>query len=765
MERLVAAMAALIAARPRTVLSIASALAALGAWLGAFHLRIDSDTDSLILESRPYMPAYRAFLAEFGDLEGAIIAVDPKGSDAEARAAVDFLAARLAKHRVAASISPEEQWRLASWAADDAELAALAATAPALAAIAAGREAEHPLVAAELAKPREREYLRAPGGTLLLVDVRFEKRFEETEPFREAVADMRAAIDEARARFPSVEMGLTGKPVLQHDEMSTATSDMTRASIGSLVVIVGLFAVFFRGLRRPLLATVAFLVAAAWTYGAASLLVGRLTLLSMVFMLVLVGAGLDYGVHVVSRYGEFRRSRPRLEAVRDALASVGPGMLTGAAASSAVFLMALFGSFGGLRELGVVAAAGLLLCAVAMVTVLPALLVLFGDGAREPEPEHRVPTAPAPPGLARIAVALVPVVVLLLPAALGPRFDLNLLNLQSEGLESVRWEERLLRDSAAASWYAVSVADSLDDASALEARAKGEGVILRTESALSLVKPDTDDRRRLRARIAAADLPAATAGSSTAAGAARAIIEGARAPLREALPAAVRDRMVSPGGKFLVAYFPASDAWDPHHLGRFVARVRAVDPAATGVPFTQHHSTDDMVKTFLIVTLLSVAAIALIAWIDLGRIGLAALAVGTVLAGVGMTLGAMPLLGIEVNLANFFAVPMLIGLGVDSAIHIIHRARQDPARLGHTVRAVAFTALTTAIGFGALVLADHRGMRSLGAVMLAGSLCCMYAACAVLPLILRRAQNSLGSSADTSSGSTPSGSAAMNRLP
>ena len=208
-------------------------------------------------------------------------------------------------------------------------------------------------------------------------------------------------------------------------------------------------------------------------------------------------------------------------------------------------------------------------------------------------------------------------------------------------------------------------------------------------------------------------------------------------PLREALPAAVRDRMVSPGGKFLVSYFPSGDAWNPRELGRFVARVRAVDSDATGVPFTQHGSIDDMVKTFLVVSLLSIAAIALIAWLDLRSIGLAALAVGTVIAGVGMTLGAMPLLGVDVNLANFFAIPMLIGLGVDSAIHIIHRARQDPARLGNTVRAVGFTALTTAIGFGALVFADHRGMRSLGLVMLAGSLCCMYAACVVLPLLLR----------------------------
>ncbi|MFM1805011.1 MAG: putative efflux pump, superfamily [Planctomycetota bacterium] len=767
---MITALSRLVTERPRAVLACGVMLALIGAWLGATRLRIDSDTDSLILESRPYMPAYRAFLAEFGDLEGAIIAVDPKGRDAEARAAVDFLATRLAQYRVAAFVTPEEQWRLATWSASDAELALLASSAPALADIAAGRESAHPLVAHRLSEPRGREYLRAPGGTLLLIDARFEKRFAEAEPFRAAVLDLRAAVDEARARYPTVDIGLTGKPVLQHDEMATATADMTRASIASLAVIVVLFAVAFRGLRRPLLATIAFLIASAWTYGAATLLVGRLTLLSMVFMLVLVGAGLDYGVHVVSRYGETRRHGTRIDAVRTALVSVGPGMLTGAIASAAVFLLALFGSFGGLRELGVVAAAGLVLCALAMVTVLPALLVLFGDGAREPDRERCTTAAPAAaiprrPRVGTVVLAGLPILALALPALLGPRFDLNLLNLQSDGLESVHWERRLMHDSAAASWYAVSVADSLEEVAALESRAKEERVILRSESALSFMQPETDARRALRRSIADIAIDEAPAGASAATMAARAIVEGARLPLRDALPAAVRDRMVSTGGRFLVSYFPAVDAWNPRQLGRFVARVRAVDAKATGVPFIQHRSIDDMVKTFLVVSLLAVAAIALVAWIDLRRLGLTALAVGTVLAGVGMTLGTMPLLGVELNLANFFAIPMLIGLGIDSAIHIIHRAREDPARLDRTVRTVGFTALTTAIGFGALVFADHRGMRSLGLVMLVGSLSCMYAACVALPLLLRRTQNASGAPAETNSGSTPSGSAAMNRLP
>ena len=736
---MIARLAAFVTRWPRAVVAASVVLAALGAWLGAFHLTIDSDTDSLIAPERPFMRDYRAFLAEFGDLEGAIIAVDPRGDHVAAEAAVDFLATALAQHGVSAFLEPYEHWRLASWSASDAELTAMAAVAPALGAVAAGRDGEQPLVALELAKPRPRAYLRAPGGTILLIDVRFEKRFADAEPFRIAVDDIRARIEEARAKFPTVEIGLTGKPVLQHDEMATATADMTRASIGSMALIVVLFALFFRGLRRPLLATIAFLIATAWTYGAATLLVGHLTLLSMVFLLVLVGAGLDYGVHVVSRYAEMRRAMPRTDAVRAAVASVGPGLLAGAIATAAVFLLALFGSFGGLRELGVIAAAGIVCCAVAMLTVLPALLVLVGDGRAVPTTPERLQTAHAAPRRRVALLTLLPVALLISVAALaGVRFDLNLLNLQSPGLESVEWERRLHRDSVAASWYAVSIADSLEEVARLEALAKQEQVILRTDSVLSIIAPECDARRALRARLAAIDLPPSLEHPTAVREAARAILEGARMSLRDVLPAAVRDRMVSEGGRYLVQYFPSGDAWIPRELGRFVARVRSIDPSATGVPMTQHHSMDDLVKTFLVVSLLSLAAIAIIAWIDLRSAKLALLAAVVVVVGIGMLIGAMPIFNLSINLANFFAVPMLIGLSVDSAIHIMHRARQDASRLAETVRTVAFTALTTAIGFGALVFADHRGMRSLGAVMLLGSLCAMYVACVVLPVILRR---------------------------
>ena len=782
-------LALFVTAWPRAVVITAIVLGAVGAWLGVARLRIDGDTDSLIAAERPFMQDYRAFQAEFGDLEGVVIAVDPKGSDAAGKRAIDAIAAQLETlqqqsmvSRIGARIEPAEQWRLASWSANDGELAAMAAAAPAIAAIARGEESAHPLVARALSQARAPEYLRVPGGTLFLIEAIPAKDFTALEPFTAAIGAIRAKLDEVRVAHPDVDIGLTGKPVLQADEMSTANNDMMRASVGSLVVITVLFIIVFRGIRRPLLAVAAFAIASAWTYGAATILVGRLTLLSTVFMLVLVGAGLDYGVHVVSRYGEMRRRFARAEAVRAALVSVGPGTITGAIGSARVFFLALATDFGGLRELGIVAGTGLLLCAIAMVTVLPALLALAGDERgveghvampKVAMPKVAVPEAIsppttlsaialAPPRVSTMLMACVPIVACLLglPWAFG--FQSNLLELQSSNLASVRWERRLFEDSPGASWYAVSMADSLERVAALEVSAQHATAIARTESVLSLVKLDTPARAALRKQVAdAVDAPlVALANPTPASEAARWIIEGAQASLRDALPAAVRDRMVSPGGKFLVQYFPSVDAWEEAPLASFVASVHRIDSMATGVPVTQLNSILDMRNAFTRVSWLSIIAVTLIAWFDFRRMSATLLATATVLAGVAMTLGLMPMMGIELNLANFFAIPMLIGLGIDSAVHIIHRARQDPAQLATTVRAVAFTALTTAIGFGSLVIAEHRGMRSLGLAMGVGSLCCMYVACVVLPLALARQ-----SSAPTNSGSTPAGNAARNRLP
>jgi preprotein translocase subunit SecF len=219
----------------------------------------------------------------------------------------------------------------------------------------------------------------------------------------------------------------------------------------------------------------------------------------------------------------------------------------------------------------------------------------------------------------------------------------------------------------------------------------------------------------------------------------RAMAEGARTPLRDALPESVRAQMVSPGGRFLVMVHPAGDVWDSEPLDRFVAALRGEDPNATGVPMTVSESMKSMERSFAQQATLASVLVALLLWLDLRNARETCAALLSLAIGVSWTIGCMALVGSNFNLANFFAIPILIGLGIDSAIHVTHRAHEGALDhgFGSTRRAVVVTALTTTIGFGALVLAHHQGLRSLGIAMAIGSLCCLASSIWTLPALLR----------------------------
>jgi predicted RND superfamily exporter protein len=215
--------------------------------------------------------------------------------------------------------------------------------------------------------------------------------------------------------------------------------------------------------------------------------------------------------------------------------------------------------------------------------------------------------------------------------------------------------------------------------------------------------------------------------------------EGARRDLRSALPEAVRAQMVSPGGRYLVMAHPTGDMWETEPLERFVTALRAEDPHATGAPMTVSESMKSMERSFLQQAILATLMVTILLWVDLRNVRETLAALGSLAIGVAWTVGLMAAFGTSFNLANFFAIPIMIGLGIDSAIHITHRAHEGALDhgFGSTRRAVIVTAMTTTIGFGALILAHHQGLRSLGIAMAVGSGCCLVTAVWTLPALLR----------------------------
>ena len=119
----------------------------------------------------------------------------------------------------------------------------------------------------------------------------------------------------------------------------------------------------------------------------------------------------------------------------------------------------------------------------------------------------------------------------------------------------------------------------------------------------------------------------------------------------------------------------------------------------------------------------------------------ATLAVVPLAMGVVWMMGFMGLLGLSFNFANLVAVPLIIGVGIDNGVHVIHRVRLEGREgmavvLRHTGRAILIASLTTMIGFGSLSLASHRGLASLGVVLFLGVGSCLLTSTIVLPNLL-----------------------------
>jgi hypothetical protein len=104
------------------------------------------------------------------------------------------------------------------------------------------------------------------------------------------------------------------------------------------------------------------------------------------------------------------------------------------------------------------------------------------------------------------------------------------------------------------------------------------------------------------------------------------------------------------------------------------------------------------------------------------------------------TVAAAVLMDIPFNFADVIVLPLLLGIGVDSGIHLVHRARISPPEgnlLGtSTARAVAFSALTTIASFGTLGFAAHRGLATLGQLLTLGVCFTMICNLVVLPSLI-----------------------------
>jgi predicted RND superfamily exporter protein len=510
------------------------------------------------------------------------------------------------------------------------------------------------MLALEAENPAELGYYFLPDESdrtrtrhVLLVQVFHVQKMTSLKSASESVDAIRAAVRAEAKNFPDFKVGLTGRPVLDADEMRVTDRDSTKAEIIALSVIFLGLVLLLRSLWLAVVAELSLAVAIGWTFGWATLVYGELNLLSTVFLIALIGIGMDYLIQILAAYRREARRYVRPAAVwARVFRYVGPPVLTACLGAAGAFLVSVLTDFRGAAELGVIAGGGLLLCLVAGHTVLPALLVLFPAKLKPFPVSARYGPVPTARGPRRLLMPAIWAVLLLCGAPFAARWDFNpnLLDLQPPKLSSVQLVHKLQ------TWSAVVLSPDLEVLRKVREMLSDAPAVASTDSLLTALDNERTLREHPIAPIAWSDptpvepvdreliaakacalaghleewapttAPAAATGAHNAATKLRSFADAVTSPrsdpqvisarlsvwqqtfygelrrlmaqlnpppLRiEQVPAEIRSHYVSQDGKQFALYIiPRQDLWQRENLERFVKEVEQRVGRVQG-PFT-----------------------------------------------------------------------------------------------------------------------------------------------------------------------------------
>ena len=186
------------------------------------------------------------------------------------------------------------------------------------------------------------------------------------------------------------------------------------------------------------------------------------------------------------------------------------------------------------------------------------------------------------------------------------------------------------------------------------------------------------------------------------------------------LPPDLTRDWVTPDGRARVSISPKGDANSDAGLDRFIDAVLKIAPDATGTPMGIREGGRTVVAAFIEAGALSFIAITALLFLVLRRLRDVAITMAPIVLTGLLTLGSCVLIGQPLNFANIIALPLLFGIGVAFHIYFVMSWRAGGSHLltSSLARAVFFSALTTATGFGSLWLSSHPGTASMGKLLM-----------------------------------------------
>ncbi len=599
-------------------------------------------------------------------------------------------------------------------------------------------------------------YFESPDGQVIAVKVYPTFKPADTDRTQRLnaliEADVEAALSKRQGAGLSVTMEgdysqVTAAVAQIKEDLATATW----VAMGGICLILALY---FRRLRAIFLVLVPLAVGLTWMVIFARAAIGSLNTITAFIFAILVGLGIDFAVHAVSRADEeFAAGHPLAVALPRAFGSLGRAMLAAALTTMATFAALSVFDFRGFSQFGILAAAGVLLCLLAVYVVIPALATALDDVVRRPQPASAPDAPSAAPATGRTqlgrgaAWALVGVFALLLGGAgltlPGLAFEADMSKLRpksSQKASELKTKYRKEAETRTAS-PALIITDGLEDTRALHrhldtVKAERSERLKDVVSIFTFVPPEQERKLALVAEMKRkidAKYGLLEGEDKDGADRLRPYLTPAAFSV-DGLPGWVKEKFTDTEGnlgRYVLLYVSGSksNAKEVLRIQDEIGRVELDGKVyhATASWMITGDAYALVLEEGPLAVALAGAVVILFLLLDLRRPGDAALAFVPIAIGFVLFLGLLAALDIPLTLFNVVVLPTIFGIGVDTSIHLVHRLKEGEGLLRvmrTTGGAAAISSATTAVGFMSLLFVDNEGIRSIGLVACLGILVC-----------------------------------------
>ncbi|WP_185806808.1 efflux RND transporter permease subunit [Bacillus salinus] len=597
----------------------------------------------------------------------------------------------------------------------------------------------------------------------------------------------------------AIKVGITGGAFVQDYEADEAMfQGFTSTALLTFILII-VFVIFsFRRITLPLATGYPLLLGAMLSTTFAYLVYKKLNMFSISFAVILLGLGIDFGVHILSRYLEEKNTHSVKEAVILAVKKTGPGIIVGAFTTASVFITFYFAEFKAFTQMGVISGVGILLLGITMLLIIPASIVAIdnkGKLVKKNLKSNRLAilnrVGEVVEKRSRWVLVIVGILVaLVISNVYSSKIETDMSMLYPENMESLQWievvEEKFDYNPTSLLFMVDNITELQNAVSKLKDREEVKEVqsildylpedqsyklsviqkwnsSLTTEAnpqiapspeelittlnrvkGLTNIEPKIIDQIEFLIAGLQSDHPEVIMDILKERSSEINLNEfklSTKVLKIHDLPEGIKRNFIGKEGKLSVEVIPETNIWKKENYEQIKSLVEEYSGRSpVGMPAIMNEVTVYAKKDMINISLVSILVLFVILILLFKTVRDALIITISLLITIYLTLGILPIIGAELNIFSIIAFPVVIGIGVDSAVHLLHRIKTSPDQgipyiLSTTGKAIVITTVTTFIGFGSLTFINHPGLSSFGLVTITGMAVCLFITLTVLPAL------------------------------